>query len=133
MHELFKKAQAYVGTPYLVGEFDCADLAQKVQWELFERAVALPCPRPRPGGVRGQAREIQRLQGDLADKIDVPVTGCGVLMHDVTPVWHIGTVFWHDGAVWVLHNSAALGSAALQRLEDLKRFGLKVEGFYAWR
>ena len=135
MTDLFKKAQSYVGTPYLVGEFDCADLAVKVQLELWGRAIALPLRRKRPGGVLGQAREIHRLQDDLATLVEEPDNGDGVLMHDggAPPTWHIGTVFLHEGEAWVLHNSFTLGSAALQRLADLRRFGLKVEGFYAWR
>lgn len=135
MTDLFKRAQAYVGTPYLVGEFDCADLAVRVQHELWGRVVELPVHRKRPGGVMGQAREIHRLQAELARRVVLPVTGCGVLLHDgeARPTWHIGTVFLHEGEVWVLHNSHTLGSAALHRLEDLRRFGLKVEGFYAWR
>lgn len=47
--------------------------------------------------------------------------------------WHIGTVFLHAGEVWVLHASAKMGSVALQRLADLRRWGLRLEGFYAWR
>lgn len=134
-----ERAQRYVGMPYLVGQFDCADLAQMVQWEVFGRVIALPANRHRPGGVRGQGREIQRLQGTVADPIAEPVTGCGVLMFEPdgsatsAPMWHIGTAFVQGGEVWVLHNSEGMQGAALQRLADLKRFGLRVEGFYAWR
>lgn len=136
MTTLFDQAQRYVGTPYLVGEFDCADLAARVQWEVFGRLVELPTHRKRPGGALGQAREIHRLQGNLADPVASPATGCAVLMHEpgpAAPIWHIGTVFMRDAQVWVLHNSFGLGSAALQRLEDLQRFGMRLDGFYAWR
>lgn len=137
--DLFKRAQGYVGTPYLLGEFDCADLAVRVQWELFDRLIALPDQRSRPSGSRGQAREIARLQAELAERIDAPVTGCGVLLFEPdgsaasAPMWHIGTVFVESAVVWVLHNSFAQRSAALQRLADLQRFGMRLEGFYAWR
>lgn len=136
MNELFTRAQTYVGTLYRVGEFDCADLAAQVQRELFGRVIALPAQRKRPAGARGQAREIARLQADLADRIDLPVDGCGALFHEPdgdSQLWHIGTMFAHAGDWWVLHNSHKLQSAALHRLSDVKRFGLRLDGFYAWR
>lgn len=132
-------AQQYVGLPYVLGEFDCADLAARVQWEIWGRRIALPTVRARPGGARGQAREINRLRDAVADPIDKPVTGCGVLMFEpdgsenTAPNWHIGTVFMLAGEVWVLHNSEGMQGAALQRLADLQRFGLRVDGFYAWK
>ncbi len=136
MNAMLAKAESYVGTPYLQGEFDCADLAVKVQWEVFNRLVALPTHRKRPGGAMGQAREIRTLQGELADRVDVPATGCGVLMFEKTdngPLWHIGTAFLADGETWVLHNSARMQSAMLQRLGDLQRAGLQLDGYYSWR
>lgn len=139
MEASLKDAEQYVGMPYWRGMFDCADLARMVQWEVFGRRIALPDRRARPGGVRGQGREIQRWQGEVAQRIDEPVTGCGVLMTEPgdgpasAPTWHIGTAFLEGGQIWVLHNSEGMGGAALQRLADLQRFGLRLEGFYAWR
>lgn len=140
MTTMFEQAQRYVGTPYVPGEFDCADLAVRVQRELFGREVALPVHRDRPAGTRGQAREIMRLRDTLADRVNIPADGCGVLLweptgeagHDLR-LWHIGTVFLHAGETWVLHNSERIGSAALHRLFDLQRWGMRVDGFYAWR
>lgn len=139
-HNPFTLAQRYVGTPYVPGEFDCADLAAQVQREVFGRAVALPVHRARPAGARGQAREILGLRDALAEPIDLPADGAGALLWEPDGeegqdlrLWHIGTVFLHAGEVWVLHNSAKLGSAALHRLSDLKRWGLRLEGYYAWR
>lgn len=137
MDAMLAKAEKYVGTPYLEGEFDCADLAAKVQWELFGRLVALPVHRRRPRGAMGQAREIRAHQADLADRIDQPVTGCGVLMYEPTETggqrWHIGTGFVVGRQVWVLHNNFQASSACLQRLQDLRLFGLHLEGYYRWR
>ena len=135
---LLHLAESYVGTPYLDGEFDCADLAAKVQWDLFGRVIALPQHRRRPRGARGQGGEIMRLRDALATRVDAPFPGCGVLLYSpgdppAGDVWHIGTVFIGHGETWVLHNSHALGSAALQRLEDLQRWGMRLEGYYAWR
>ncbi|MDO8778909.1 MAG: hypothetical protein Q7K57_61355 [Burkholderiaceae bacterium] len=136
MDAMLAKAEKYVGMPYLEGEFDCADLAVMVQWELFDRLVALPARRKRPRGAMGQAREIHALQADLADRIDTPVTGCGVLMYeplDNGQRWHIGTAFVAGGEVWLLHNNFTMGCACLQRLADLQRFGARLDGYYAWR
>lgn len=140
MDTMLKLAERYVGTPYLEGEFDCADLAQRVQWEVFGRLVELPTHRARPAGAMGQKREIRKWQDVLAIGIAAPQTGCGVLMFEPSAssgsdvlLWHIGTVFVDGPDVWVLHNSAAMGSALLQRLPDMRCQGMRVEGFYAWR
>lgn len=135
---LIIQASRYVGRPYAAGEFDCADLAVLVQRELFGRPVALPAHHP--GGARTQGALILRLRDALADRIDEPADGAGVLLWEPDGAvgedlrrWHIGTVFLHAGEVWVLHASAKMGSVALQRLADLRRWGLRLEGFYAWR
>ena len=47
----WRALQAYVGRPYEVGAFDCADLAVLVQREVFGRAVHLPT---HPQGGAGQ-------------------------------------------------------------------------------
>lgn len=136
MDAMLAKAEKYVGTPYLPGEFDCADLAAKVQWELFNRLISLPQHRRRPRGVMGQARMIRSLQGELAEPITAPETGCGVLMYEPNEhgeSLHIGTGFVAGGEIWVLHNSFTMGCAWLQRLPDLQRIGLRLEGFYRWR
>lgn len=135
-----RAAEHYVGTPYIEGTFDCADLAQLVQWELFDHVIDLPAHRARPAGAMGQRREINKWREPLATAIDAPVTGCAVLMFEpsleagnAAQLWHVGTVFLQGSEIWVLHNSFAMGSALLQRLNDMKRQGMRVEGFYAWR
>lgn len=138
MSELFQRAQGYVGTPYIPDVFDCADLAVRVQWELFCRVIALPENRRRSVRASVQSHEIQRLQAELAIRIDEPVTGCAVMMFTPgvnVPVssWHVGTVFVEEGVVWVLHNCFTMGSTTLLRLTDLRRLGLRLDGFYAWK
>lgn len=135
-----RDAERYVGMVYDPNTFDCADLAVLVQSELFGRTVPLPTGRSRPGGRRGQVREIRRWREALAAPAPAPETGIAVLMFDFQDGasagarWHVGTVFLGDaGEVWVLHNSATMGGAALQRLRDLQNWGLSVEGFYAWK
>lgn len=135
MDAMLREAQKYVGMGYVVGEFDCADLAVLVQREVFARDVALPATRNRPGGRRSQAREINRWRDALAVPIDAPVTGCAVLLSepdDGGRTWHVGTVFMDAHQVWVLHNNFVQGSAALQRLSDLRLWGMRLEGYYQW-
>lgn len=135
MDRMLAKAETYVGMAYVEGVFDCADLAAKVQWEVFGKLIALPTHRKRPAGAMGQAREIRALQAALASPIELPVTGCGVLMYapvDNHQAWHIGTAFVVGCDVWVLHNSNEAHGACLQRLADLRRQGTRLEGYYAW-
>ncbi|MFN4360516.1 MAG: hypothetical protein ACK4F4_07310 [Hylemonella sp.] len=135
----FVQAQSYVGMPYRTGEFDCGDLARLVMQQVFGRQIALPAQRTRPGGARGQAREILRLRDSVAKQVDLAFDGCAVLLWepdedaDGHQVWHLGTAFVHAGEVWVLHNSARLQGAALHRLADLRRWGMRLDGFYAWK
>jgi hypothetical protein len=127
-------AQTYVGMPYIAGQFDCADLAVRVQNELFGKRIALPDNHK--GGARGQFVQINGLKDELAQRINEPQNGCGVLMTQYTGrsiLWHIGTVFLDGQDIWVLHNSALQKSAALQRLEMMRRSGFRVEGYYQWK
>lgn len=134
--DLIRKLESYVGTPYVLGQFDCMDLARQVLREVFGLDVPLPDHRHRPLGAAGQRREIEAMRDDLAVRIDVPFTGCGALLFEPckdTTLWHIGVVALHGGDIWILHNSAKLGSAHLHRLTDLQRWGLHLEGWYAWK
>ena len=127
------KAQEFVGLPYVAGEFDCADLAVRVQRVLFCKDITLPAHEQ---GRAGQVQQIESLRYDKAEAIANPENGCGVLLARADAqglVWHIGTVFLEGGEAWVLHNSQHLKSAALQRLGHLKRSGFTVEGFYKWK
>lgn len=128
--------QRYVGTPYRLGVFDCMDLTAQVQREVFGREICVPAQRERPAGAAGQRREIASLRDELALRVDVPFNGCAALLAEPlgnTEVWHIGTVALHRGEAWVLHNSHKLGSAHLNRLSDLQRWGMHLEGYYAWK
>lgn len=128
--DVFKRLQEYVGREYRVGTYDCAHLAADVQAELFGRDVALPGVHP--GGVAGQRAAINAMRDELAVQIQVPIPGCAVLLSEGS-VLHIGTVALRHDQVLVLHNSAKMGSAQFDPLEDLLRFGMKFEGYYAWK
>lgn len=132
--DVFKRLQEYVGTPYVSGVFDCWDLAAKVQREVFGRETAVPAHRDRPQGAAGQRREIFNLRDEVAIRVDVPFTGCLGLFFEpgaFAPIWHIGVGAIRLGEIYVLHNSEKLGGAHFQRLNDLQRFGMRLEGWYA--
>ena len=130
---IFKRLQAYVGKDYVTGQFDCADLAVLVQREVFGRAVHLPT---HPQGRATQRAAVLRHRDAVATKVDVPFTGAAVLFSAENQkgdtAWHIGTVALHKGEVWVLHNSYETGGVRMNRLQDLCRWGMRLEGYYAW-
>lgn len=125
----------YIGLPYSARHMDCADLALLVQRELFGREVALPGKRPRPLTPGEQAIAITAYCGRLADPVDVPADGDAVLMRDAGSLraGHLGTYFFVNHAPCVLHTSHALGASVLHRLQDLRGYGLAVDGYYRWR
>ena len=125
----------FVGIPYCPRHMDCADLAMLVQRELFGRVVDLPGRRPRPLELVAQAREIAAMSSQLADPVDHPKDGDAVLMREAgtTQTGHIGTYFFINFTPYVLHTSHALGGSLLHRLQDLKGYGLAVEGYYRWK
>lgn len=129
----WRALQAYVGRPYEVGAFDCADLAVLVQREVFDRAVHLPT---HPQGGAGQRAAVLRHRDALAHRVAVPFTGAAVLLTDVNGKgdehWHIGTTAIMRGEVWVLHNSYSTGGVRMDTLADLQAWGMRFEGFYAW-
>lgn len=143
MTPTLRDAEQYVtrNLTYVEGEFDCASLALLVQRELFGRDIPLPAAGSRAKGRRGQARDIQNYQPDLADKVETPSTGNAVILWETTPdgeppfdrQWHIGTAFVQDGACWVLHCANEASGVRLQRLEHIVDAGMHLDGFYAWR
>lgn len=135
--DAFLRMQDFVGMAYEPGVFDCWDFAALVLRQVFGRTPMASLTRNRPQGTAGQRREILSLRDRLAVKVDVPFTGCGVLLTEPEgPVvrWHIGLIAMHAGETWVLHNSASMGGSRMSRLTDLHlRWGMRLEGFYAWK
>ena len=132
--DVFKRLQEYVGREYRV-DYNCAHLAADVQADLFGRVVSLPGVMP--GGSAGQRRMVNEMRDELAMEIAVPFPGCAVILSSRTDdgheVLHIGTVALRQGEPYVLHNSAHFGSARFERLDSLKRHGMKFCGWFAWK
>ncbi len=134
----FADAQSYVGVEYVPGQYDCGHLFLDVQRQVFGRTVALPqIVQSHAQGRAHQAAQISAVRDTLAQRVAEPVHGCAVLItspaDDGQLLWHVGTVFVYRAEAWVLHNSAVMGSAALNRLKDFGWRGQKIEGFYTWK
>ena len=134
----FADAQSYVGVEYVPGQYDCGHLFLDVQRQVFGRTVTLPqSVQTHALGRAHQAAQISAARDALAQRIQNPVHGCAVLITSPNEqgqlLWHIGTVFVYRGEVWVLHNSAAMGNAWLNRLRDFASRGQSIEGFYTWK
>lgn len=121
----------YIGLPYRVGEFDCAHLVERVEREVFGRAIDLPKDR-----ISDRAREFSRQIGAhlpaFARRSDAPAEGDLVLMVGAGWLDHIGVLVREAGEQWVLHNFIRARSVVLHRVRDLPRHGLTFEGVYTW-
>jgi hypothetical protein len=129
------QVERYVGLRYESGRFDCADLAQQVQRELFGRAIHLPQDRPRSTSLGARAREVLRLRPAVAARRASAAewtTGDGVLLSVGTLAVHIGVLFHLAGEWWVLHNDHDSMQSVLTRLRDAAAAGFNIEGVYAW-
>jgi hypothetical protein len=120
---------AYVGLPYVRGEFDCAALVERVLREVFGREIHLP--KERAADVLGLSGQIAAHRAEFARRIDAPGEGDGVLMVGRGRVNHIGIWCFIDES-YVLHNMRNAGQVCLHRVRDLSRYGLFVEGYYRW-
>lgn len=132
-------AEGYTSTryAYVECEFDCADLIRLVQSEVFSREIELPGSRDY-AGKRGHAKQdamvaqIGAVKDDYARRTEAPEEGDGVLLIARGKPSHIGVYCVINGEAWVLHNSSSGKRPVLQRLRELDRYGLAVEGFYRW-
>jgi hypothetical protein len=133
-------AHGLVGLPYVAGRFTCAHLAVLAQQRLFGRQVASQVPLRHPVGVAAEREAILRWRDELAEPVLPPMEpadGDAALFvqgweHDEG--WHIGTLLLgQHGERWVLHTHAGAGHSVVERLRDMRRRGLRLEGFYRWR
>lgn len=123
-------AAKYIGMRYIEGENDCASFAERVQHEIFHRAVRLP--QHRAQGVRGWSQQIETQKDAVATRTEDPQEGDAVLMIGRGRLDHIGVYTLVNGTPYVLHAMKNAGQVCLHRLRDLAAVELKVEGFYKW-
>lgn len=125
---------AYIGLPYVPGESDCAMLVERVEREVFGRALDLPKERPsdRARDMAAQIGEhLERFARRLPAGTD-PREGDLVLMVGAGYLDHIGVYAEIAGEAWVLHAFIRARQTVLHRLRELRNWGLEVEGVYAW-
>lgn len=124
----------FIGIPYCPRHMDCADLALLVQRELFDRHVVLAGKRARPLEPDAQAAVIASYCSELGTAVERPQDGDAVLMRDfdAAQAGHIGVYVFTNYAPHVLHTSHKLGASVLHRLQDLRGYGLVVDGYYRW-
>lgn len=125
----------FVGIPYCPRHMDCADLALLLQRELFGREVVLAGKRARPLDLGAQAAAIAGYCTELGAAVEQPKDGDALLMRDfdAEQAGHIGIYVFTNYAPHVLHTSHKLGASVLHRVQDLKGYGLVVEGYYRWK
>ncbi|RXZ42834.1 hypothetical protein EBB06_12555 [Crenobacter cavernae] len=124
-------SDAYLGRPYLEGEFDCAALAGAVAREVLGLAVTLPGERL--AGLRGMSAQVAAHKEALAARAGEPADGQPLLMIARGRLNHIGVACWLAGEWWVLHADRGAGMVVRQRLRELERLGYTIEGYYRWR
>jgi len=128
----------YVGRRYVEGEFDCGELARTVQREVFGREIRLPSARDHhhaDGALakfRAMSAQIDACKDNVAERVDLPDEGDGVLLVTRGYRQHIGIHCVIAGERWVLHASDGTGQVVLQRERDLPVRGVTIEGHYRW-
>lgn len=128
----------YVGRPYIEDEFDCGELARRVQAEAFGRAIDLPTERGYRGlsgvaKIKAMHAQISLCKDDYATPTDRPAEGDGVLLVSRGRVDHIGIYCLIGGEAWVLHAAAGADQVVRTRVRELALYGYAVEGFYRWK
>ena len=125
--------EKWLGRPYVAGQHDCLDFARDVLLDEF--SIEIRIPHREATGLRGFAREIAELGGDVATPIVAGLReGDGVLMSKRG--WqrgghHVGLWTAPGGTAHVLHCIKGLGSV-LWPLHGLQERGWQMEGCYRW-
>jgi hypothetical protein len=130
-------AERYVGRAYVRDEFECGELAQLVNREVFGREIRLPSERPYRGK-SGHARykamvcHLAAVKDDYGLRTDNPEEGDCVLLLSRGRPSHIGVYCRIKDEAWVLHCASNAREAVLHRIRALPQQGLAVEGYYRW-
>jgi len=120
----------WLGRPCVLGEMDCAILVEQVEAEVFGRHLALPSER-RPGPFWLSAQIASHRH--LAQRVDQPREGDGVLLRANGRLQHIGVYVVIAGVAHVLHAAQSAGAVVRHRIDRLDAAGYAVEGYYRWR
>lgn len=121
-------SDSYVGRPYVVNEFDCAELAATVRREVFGDEVSLPT---RVAGRERKNLQVEQCLADYGVETMAPEDGDAVLLK-YGARWHIGVYCRIGGGAFVLHGLKSAGQVVLHRLTALRALGYRIEGYYRW-
>lgn len=117
----------YEGIKY--ADCNCAELAERVQREVFGRELSLPEARRSIGY---NSRLIEANLGNYGLRTESPTDGDAVLFVN-GHLWHVGTFFRHEDVNFVLHTSKKSIWSMTHAIRDLNTLNLKIEGFYQWK
>lgn len=118
----------FVGIPYIEGRYDCADMCAQVEKVIFDKDLVLPQHKP---DTDGEASEmIDKGIEELAVKTDRPKDGDLVLMRSSGKLNHLGVFFRIFATEYVIHNHRTIGAVIVNRISDLRRRRIQVEGYY---
>lgn len=123
-------SDAYVDLPYIPIEQDCAEVAAKVQREVFGNDVVVPSERR--ASVFGLSAQIAALKDDYGVRTETPQDGDAVLLLHCRR-YHIGVYCVIDGVPHVLHALKSWGSTVRTRISRLATLGYTIEGYYKWK
>jgi len=123
----------YLGTPYQLGDADCAALVCKVRAEVFAGHVPTETDVERLQSALGRSGQIQDGVSAFGIKTEQPTEGDVVLMMCRARPSHVGVYCEIDNVPYVLHAMQNAGQVVLHKLDDLPKVQLAVEGFYQWK
>lgn len=121
----------YIGQPYLPETGDCAALAEKVANEVL--GITPNLPTAHAVTYRAQARQVESVKDDYADRVDSPIDGHPVLLIARSRPCHIGVMCRIASEWWVLHADQTSGYVIRQREREITRLFYKIEGYYRWK
>lgn len=119
----------YIGRGYIIGDYDCVNLAEEVLANEFN--IEANFPKERDGeSVFALSAQIDSVKDYYTEQINSPEEGSVVLMRARKRLNHVGVCFFINNEPYVLHNLRNIGQVCAHRIRDLHKHNLEVEGFY---
>ena len=116
---------------YVVGQFDCGDLARLVLAEVFGRQVGIPTARGT--GPFADSALVTQCCDEIGERTNAPADGDAVVMIARGRLAHVGVYYELNGVAWVLHNSREARQVVRHRVRELAGAGFTLDGFYRWK
>lgn len=114
----------YVGTPYIVGLYDCGDHTQNVLNNEFNRQIYFPARWDDSLDVLTEQLEDEKDYYANQISIEKAFDGDVLLMGSTSGnIHHIGILFRIGNVLYVSHNVKSIGSVVVNKVKDLKLYG----------